>query len=169
MSYTSRTYNCAPYPEELTAKQRRRIRDLLAFVFVTGRMPRGLLARHSAGATILFCTGWDNAHSGAEVDARSLADYDVVNHPLCKLNALLIAADYKLDVDRRGRCQNNFRYLAPTGAARDRIALYYITRGVHIEFAHSERIETYVRAYCEQVGGTCWDSYLRYTEGEAVA
>ncbi len=160
MSYTCRTYDCAPRAEDLSPKQRRRIRDLLAFVFVTGRMPRGLVSKHAAGSTILFCTGWDDAHAGAEVDARSLAEYDVVNHPLCKLNALLISAGYTLDVPKRRAPQNRFSYYAPTGE-RDRISIYQISKGVNIDFEHSERVEQFVRAYCEQVGGTCYDLYLR--------
>lgn len=168
MSYTCKTYDCAPRAEDLTPKQRRRIRDLLAFVFVTGKMPRGLVSKHPAGSTILFCTGWEDAHAGAEVDSRSLAEYDVVNHPLCKLHALLISAGYTLDVDRRRSPQNHFRYLAPTGEQRDRISLYYISRGVHMEFAHSGQVETYVRAYAEQVGAWVVDRFLRDTRFEKV-
>lgn len=164
MSYTCRTYDCAPKVEDLSLKQRRRIRDLLAFVFVTGKMPRGLVTKHPAGSTILFCTGWEDTLAGAEVDARSLADYDVVNHPLCKLNALLISAGYTVDVGRRRAPQNNFSYIAPSGDTHDAISFYQISRGVNIRGSHRGNVAMYARAYAEQVGAWLSDKGRKIEE-----
>jgi len=169
MSYTTHTYGSAPRFEDMTPKQRRRTRDLLAFVLISGRMPRGLHYKQAAGSVILFCTGWPDVHASATIDDRTLREFDVANHPLCKLHALLVSAGYTLELDRRGRVQNHIRYIAPTGEQRDRISLYQISRGIHMEFAHSERVETYVRAYAEQVGGWVVDRFLNDKRFEAVA
>lgn len=183
MEYTRELYNLAPKPAELTAKQRRRIRDLLAFCHVTGHRAGGLVRRYVASTVLLYATGLERCSTEGStdyvglrtvVDHRALADYDVQNHPLVNLHTLLTARGFKVcDPRKRGRAQQSLRYKHEDG--RTEVSISDVSSWVSVYGAPSDEVLGLVKGYASRVGCGCSDDWTdasrakRRAEQEASA
>jgi len=166
MSYTSKLYQYAPRAAELTAKQRRRIRDLLAFVFVTGCKPGGLVSKYPAARAVLYSTGYQRGSHTAEVDPTCLTDWDIPNHPFANLNAVLIARGYcRQERRRRGRPQKWVDYVNEHGGE---ITIHNVSDGVYLSGKFPQRDLDIAKGYAAQVECGLYDRWSEVIE-EAVA
>lgn len=158
---TERSLSClVPRREDLTPKQRRRIRDLLAFVHATGQSCRGLVAKHAAGTTLLFGTDYDLESRRAVVHSQLLSDYDVENHPFVKLHPVLEAAGY-MRTRPRSRPQQYIRYRRLDDEhGRNEITIRQVSVAVWLNGQIPVDVVEDVREYAADVGARCYDDRL---------
>lgn len=161
MIHTSRLYRVTPNPEVLTPKQRRRVRDLLAFVHVTGDKAGGLIAKHVAAMIVNYAVVFDAASSRVFVDSRALSDYDVTNHPFVNFAAILVTRGYRrVDGYTPGRPQKWVKFeRVDTDSKRNTVTLCNITSSVYITGTHPPGTFELTRGYAEQVGCTCYEKF----------
>ncbi len=171
MTHETRLYPHAPKPAELTSKQRRRVRDLLAFVHVTGRRAGGLVAKYKAAQVISYATDYTRESMCFLIDSRALSDYDVTNHPFVNLAAILRTRGYRyIEPRRHGRAQKwiTFRRGNPeAGQKYDEITLLDVSRAVWIKGTHSSGSFELVRGYAKQLGCACYEDYSQVEEAVA--
>lgn len=171
MTHTTRLYPHAPRPDELTPKQRRRVRDLLAFVHVTGRRAGGLVAKYKAAQVVSYATDYTRESMCFLVDSRALSDYDVTNHPFVNLAAILATRGYRYNPPRRhGRAQKWITYRRidhEPGTRHDEITLGDVSSAVWISGTHPAGTFALLRGYAKQVGCSCYDRFSEVEEAVA--
>ncbi len=160
MIYTSRLYKFMPKREALTPKQRRRVRDLLAFVHVTGDKCGGLVTKHVAATILCYATGFDSDSSRVVVDSRALSDYDVANHPFVNFAAILVTRGYRrVNGYTPGRAQKWVKFeRVDTDSKRDTVTLCNISSSVFISGTHPAGTFELLRNYAKQVDCECYET-----------
>lgn len=160
MSYTSKLYKFTPEPAQLLPKQRRRVRDLLAFIHATGDKCGGLVSKHVAATIVCYATGFDSASSRVVVDSRALSDYDVTNHPFVNFAAIIKTRGYRLVPGYTpGRPQKWVKFRRTDTDARDEITICNVTSSVYISGNHPAGSFELLRNYAKQVGCTCYEKF----------
>ncbi len=160
MSYTSKLYKFTPEPAQLLPKQRRRVRDLLAFIHATGDKCGGLVSKHVAATIVCYATGFDSDSSRVVVDSRALADYDVTNHPFVNFAAIIKTRGYRLVPGYTpGRPQKWVKFRRTDTDARDEITICNVTSSVYISGNHPAGSFELLRNYAKQVGCTCYEKF----------
>lgn len=173
MDYTSKLYKFAPTPAELTAKQRRRVRDLFAYTYATGDKVGGLVAKHVAAEVICYATGYDSDSRRVVIDSRALSDYDVANHPLVNFSAILKTRGYRrAEGYTPGRPQKWIKFIRVDTddgkRKRDEVTICNISSSVYITGKHSRGVFELLRGYARQVDCKCYENYSEIID-EAVA
>ncbi len=171
MTHTTRLYPLAPKPAELTPKQRRRVRDLLAFVHVTGRRAGGLVAKYKAAKVVSYATDYTRESMCFLIDSRALSDYDVTNHPFVNFAAILRTRGYRyIEPRRHGRAQKWIKFQRldhEPGQKRDEVTLCDVSSSVYITGKHSRVVFELLRGYAGQVGCSCYENYSQVEEAVA--
>jgi len=162
MDYTSKLYKFTPKPEALTAKQRRRVRDLLAFIHATGDKTGGLVSKHVAAEIICYATGFDSPSGRVVIDSRALSDYDVTNHPFVNFSAIIKTRGYRrADGYTPGRPQKWVKFLRTDtdDGARNQITICNVTSSVYITGKHPAGTFELLRNYAKQVDCKCYEQH----------
>lgn len=154
-----------PRPADLTAKQRRRIRDLLAFVHATGQRCRGLVTKHAAGTTLLFGTGYDDSGRFV-VHSELLSAYDVDNHPFVAFHAALEACGF-LRERSRSRPQQYVSYRRYHSSfntdpqPRDYVSVRQVSEAVFLHGKIPSDVEELCVEYVKEIDARLYDGYQR--------